>query len=95
VRQSKRTGDFITLDELIDEIGPDPIRFMLLTRTVDSKLALDLDLAKEHSDKNPVYYVQYAQRAASPASCARPLRLRLNCRRRRTCSCSSIRPSWR
>jgi arginyl-tRNA synthetase len=60
VRQSKRTGDFITLDELIDEIGPDPIRFMLLTRTIDSKIALDLDLAKEHSEKNPVYYVQYA-----------------------------------
>jgi arginyl-tRNA synthetase len=60
VRQSKRSGDFITLDELIDEIGPDPIRFMLLTRTVDSKIVLDLDLAKEHSEKNPVYYVQYA-----------------------------------
>jgi len=60
VRQSKRTGDFIMLDELIDEIGSDPIRFMLLTRTVDSKLVLDLDLAKEQSDKNPVYYVQYA-----------------------------------
>jgi arginyl-tRNA synthetase len=60
VRQSKRTGDFITLDELIDEIGSDPIRFMLLTRTVDSKIVLDLDLAKEHSEKNPVYYVQYA-----------------------------------
>jgi arginyl-tRNA synthetase len=60
VRQSKRTGDFITLDELIDEIGPDPIRFMLLTRTIDSKIVLDLDLAKEHSEKNPVYYVQYA-----------------------------------
>jgi arginyl-tRNA synthetase len=60
VRQSKRTGDFLTLDELIDEIGPDPIRFMLLTRTVDSKIVLDLDLAKEHSEKNPVYYVQYA-----------------------------------
>ncbi|HTP06990.1 MAG TPA: arginine--tRNA ligase [Anaerolineae bacterium] len=60
VRQSKRTGDFITLDELIDEIGPDPIRFMLLTRTIDSKIVLDLDLAKEQSDKNPVYYVQYA-----------------------------------
>jgi arginyl-tRNA synthetase len=60
VRQSKRTGDFITLDELIDEIGPDPIRFMLLTRTIDSKIVLDLDLAKEQSEKNPVYYVQYA-----------------------------------
>jgi len=60
VRQSKRSGDFLTLDEVIDEIGSDAIRFMLLTRTVDSKLTLDLDLAKEQSDKNPVYYVQYA-----------------------------------
>jgi arginyl-tRNA synthetase len=60
VRQSKRAGEFITLDELIDEIGPDPIRFMLLTRTIDSKIVLDLDLAKEQSEKNPVYYVQYA-----------------------------------
>lgn len=60
VRQSKRTGDFLTLDEVVDEIGPDAIRFMLLTRSVDSKIVLDLDLAKEHSEKNPVYYVQYA-----------------------------------
>ncbi len=60
VRQSKRTGDFLTLDEVVDEIGPDAIRFMLLTRSVDSKIALDLDLAKEQSEKNPVYYVQYA-----------------------------------
>lgn len=60
VRQSKRTGDFLTLDEVVDEIGPDAIRFMLLTRSVDSKITLDLDLAKEQSDKNPVFYVQYA-----------------------------------
>jgi arginyl-tRNA synthetase len=60
VRQSKRTGEFLTLDEVIDEIGADAIRFMLLTRSVDSKIVLDLDLAKEQSDKNPVYYVQYA-----------------------------------
>jgi arginyl-tRNA synthetase len=60
VRQSKRTGDFLTLDEVVDEIGPDAIRFMLLTRTIDSKIVLDLDLAKEQSEKNPVYYVQYA-----------------------------------
>jgi arginyl-tRNA synthetase len=60
VRQSKRKGDFISLDEVIDEIGPDAIRFMLLTRSVDSKITLDLELAKEQSDKNPVYYVQYA-----------------------------------
>jgi arginyl-tRNA synthetase len=60
VRQSKRSGDFLTLDEVIDEIGSDAIRFMLLTRSVDSKITLDLDLAKEQSDKNPVFYVQYA-----------------------------------
>ncbi|HLF26520.1 MAG TPA: arginine--tRNA ligase [Anaerolineae bacterium] len=60
VRQSKRTGEFITLDEVIDEIGADAIRFMLLTRSVDSKITLDLELAKEQSDQNPVYYVQYA-----------------------------------
>ncbi len=60
VRQSKRTGDFISLDEVIDEIRADAIRFMLLTRSIDSKITLDLELAKEQSDKNPVYYVQYA-----------------------------------
>ena len=60
VRQSKRKGDFISLDEVIDEVGPDAVRFMLLTRSIDSKIVLDLELAKEQSDKNPVYYVQYA-----------------------------------
>jgi arginyl-tRNA synthetase len=60
VRQSKRKGEFISLDEVIDEIGPDAIRFMLLTRSIDSKITLDLELAKEQSDQNPVYYVQYA-----------------------------------
>jgi arginyl-tRNA synthetase len=60
VRMSKRTGEFVTLRELLDEVGPDPIRFMLLTCTVDSTIDFDLDLAVEQSDKNPVYYVQYA-----------------------------------
>ncbi len=60
VRQSKRSGEFITLDEVIDEIGSDACRYMLLTRSADSKIVLDLDLAKEQSEKNPVYYVQYA-----------------------------------
>jgi arginyl-tRNA synthetase len=60
VRQSRRKGDFISLDEVIDEIGSDAIRFMLLTRSIDSRITLDLELAKEQSDKNPVYYVQYA-----------------------------------
>ncbi|MBN1812756.1 MAG: arginine--tRNA ligase [Anaerolineae bacterium] len=60
VRMSTRRGEFVTLRELLDEIGADPIRFMLLTCTVDSTVDFDLDLAVEQSDKNPVYYVQYA-----------------------------------
>jgi len=60
VRMSKRAGEFVTLRELIDEVGPDPIRFLLLTRTVDATIDFDLDLAVEESEKNPVYYVQYA-----------------------------------
>ncbi|HOV47056.1 MAG TPA: arginine--tRNA ligase [Anaerolineae bacterium] len=60
VRMSKSSGEFVTLRELVDEVGPDPIRFMMLTRTVDVTLDFDLDLALEQSDRNPVYYVQYA-----------------------------------
>jgi len=60
VRMSKRTGEFVTLGELLEEVGPDPIRFMLLTCTVDATIDFDLDLAVERSEKNPVYYVQYA-----------------------------------
>jgi len=60
VRMSKSSGEFVTLRELVDEVGPDPIRFMMLTRTVDVTLDFDLDLAIEQSDRNPVYYVQYA-----------------------------------
>ena len=60
VRMSKSSGDFVTLRELVDEVGPDPIRFMMLSRTVDVTLEFDLDLAVEQSDRNPVYYVQYA-----------------------------------
>ncbi len=60
VRMSKSSGEFVTLRELVDEVGPDPIRFMMLTRTIDVKLDFDLDLAMEQSDRNPVYYVQYA-----------------------------------
>ncbi|MBN1250143.1 MAG: arginine--tRNA ligase, partial [Anaerolineae bacterium] len=60
VRMSKSSGEFVTLRELLDEVGPDPIRYMMLTRTVDVTLEFDLDLAVERSDRNPVYYVQYA-----------------------------------
>jgi arginyl-tRNA synthetase len=59
VRQSKRTGDFITAREVVEEIGSDAFRFMLLTRSADSQMELDLTLATKQSSENPVYYVQY------------------------------------
>jgi arginyl-tRNA synthetase len=57
---SKRRGDFVTLDDLVDEIGVDATRFFMLQRSHDSTIDLDLDLAREESAENPVYYVQYA-----------------------------------
>jgi len=57
---SKRRGDFITLDELVGEIGVDATRWFMLSRSHDSTVDLDLDLAKRESSENPVYYVQYA-----------------------------------
>jgi arginyl-tRNA synthetase len=57
---SKRRGEFITLDELIDQIGVDATRWFLLSRSHDSTIDLDLDLARQQSSENPVYYVQYA-----------------------------------
>lgn len=60
VRLSKRTGEIITLREVLQEIGADAVRFLLLSRAADSQMDLDLDLAKEQSSENPVYYVQYA-----------------------------------
>jgi arginyl-tRNA synthetase len=57
---SKRRGDFITLDDLIEEIGVDATRFFMLQRSHDSTVDLDLGLAREQSSENPVYYVQYA-----------------------------------
>ena len=59
-RMSKRRGEFVTLDELIDDIGADATRFFLLQRSHDTAVDLDLDLARSTSQDNPVYYVQYA-----------------------------------
>ena len=59
-QMSKRKGEFVTLDELVDDIGVDAARFFLLQRSHDTTLDLDLDLARERSQENPVYYVQYA-----------------------------------
>jgi len=60
VKMAKRTGFYVTLEELIDEVGLDAARFFFLSRAPGSHLNFDLDLAKEKSEKNPVYYVQYA-----------------------------------
>lgn len=60
VRMSKRSGQYITLRELIDEVGRDVARFFFIMRAADSHLDFDLDLAKSKSNDNPVYYVQYA-----------------------------------
>jgi len=60
VRVSKRTGELITLRELVEEVGADPCRFFFLSRSADSQMDFDLELAKKESADNPVYYVQYA-----------------------------------
>ncbi len=60
VRLSRRTGDIITLREVLDEVGSDAVRFFLLAHAADSQMDFDLELAKEQSQENPVYYVQYA-----------------------------------
>ncbi len=57
---SKRRGDFVTLDDLLDAIGVDATRFFMLRSSQDRTLELDLELASRQSAENPVYYVQYA-----------------------------------
>ena len=60
VEMSKRAGEFITLREVMDEVGADAAKFFFLMRDANSHLDFDLDLAKQQSQENPVYYVQYA-----------------------------------
>lgn len=60
VKMSTRKANFITLDELIDEVGSDVVRYFFIMRNISSHLNFDLDLAKKQSDENPVFYLQYA-----------------------------------
>ena len=60
VKMSTRGGHFVTLDELMDEVGPDAIRYFMLARSGNSTIDFDMNLAVEQSDKNPVYYIQNA-----------------------------------
>jgi arginyl-tRNA synthetase len=57
---SKRAGDYVTVRELVDEVGRDAVRFFFLLRKSDSQLTFDIDLARARTEENPVYYVQYA-----------------------------------
>ena len=82
VKISKRAGAYVTLRDLIDEVGRDATRFFLVSRKADSEFVFDVDLAKSKSEENPVYYVQYAHarvcsvldqwRTQFPAESARP-----------------------
>jgi arginyl-tRNA synthetase len=80
VKMSKRRGDVVTLDEFVDEVGVDAARWYLANRGPDQAITIDVDLAREKSEKNPVYYVQYAHariagilaRAAGAAPSAEP-----------------------
>ena len=98
---SKRAGTFVTLREVVDEVGKDVFRFIMLTRRNDQ--ALDFDFAKvtEQSKDNPVFYVQYAHARAASVHAPRGRR---NCRRgsvrrsagpRQPLERLSTRPSWR
>ncbi len=79
VKMSKRAGNFVTLRELLDEVGVDAARFVFLTKHHDSPLDIDIDLVKRQDSDNPVYYVQYAHarissifRKAEEENVARP-----------------------
>jgi arginyl-tRNA synthetase len=60
VKISKRAGSYVTLRDLIDEVGRDAVRFFLVSRKADSEFVFDIDLARSQTEENPVYYVQYA-----------------------------------
>jgi len=60
VKMSTRKATYITLDELIDEVGADVVRYFFIMRSINSHLNFDLDIAKEKSEKNPIFYIQYA-----------------------------------
>src|SRR5690606_25473076 len=60
VKLSKRAGSYVTLRDLIDEVGRDATRYFLVARKTDSQLIFDIDLARAQTNDNPVYYIQYA-----------------------------------
>ena len=67
VKISKRAGSYVTVRDLIDEVGRDAVRFFLISRKADTEFTFDIDLARSQSEENPVYYVQYAHARISSA----------------------------
>jgi arginyl-tRNA synthetase len=79
MKMSKRAGTYVSVDDLIEEVGKDATRFFFLMHSADTHMNFDMDLAKERSEKNPVYYVQYAHaRIASILRKEEDLNLELN-----------------
>ena len=94
VKLSKRSGDIITVDEVVDEVGTDAVRFLLLTRSNQAVMDFDLNLAVKQQDDNPVFYVQYAhaRHGQHPAHGGRArLSARALGRRRRGAARTSLR----
>jgi arginyl-tRNA synthetase len=79
VKMSTRQANYVTLDELLDEVGPDAVRFFMLMRAGETPIEFDLDLAKRQSEDNPAFYVQYAH-----ARCCSILRKAQEDERRKT-----------
>ena len=96
-QMSKRAGEFVTLDDLVEEIGVDAARWFLLSRSHDTAIDLDLDLAREQSSENPVYYVQYAHARIASMLARRGRATRAGGRRRRSrrISGASLHPAER
>jgi arginyl-tRNA synthetase len=95
-QMSKRAGEFVTLDELLAEIGVDAARWYLLARSHDTTVDLDLDLARSQSSENPVYYVQYAHaRIVSVLAKAGPGRVQEEAAGRRASPRGGLHPSER
>ena len=67
----------VTFEELLDDVGADAARYWFLRRSTDQQVDFDIEVAKEQSADNPVYYVQYAHASASARSCPRPPLLRM------------------
>ena len=67
VTMSKRSGDFVTLREVVEEVGPSAVRFMMLYRKADAPLDFDFEAVQEQSKDNPVFYVQYAHARTASA----------------------------